>query len=194
MINKAIILGVLLLWFGNAFSQDDEYVYKWYTSNLEYLDKEKERGCGDSDYLKKIYWIQSIINKVSFNETEGSTDRKLLVKSLRGTLLSINLNNCILIEEFTTFHALNCNVYVIDDSGSKYKMKKEKGEWILISKDEIENYDIFIQEFNKIEPKLSCDGVWLEKYHIVLTLVENEVFKSKILTAPCSTTEINITW
>jgi len=183
---KTILIFLTILFLSKpAFSQKEDgisnYVYNWYKSNLKYLDATKESYCEDSVYMKNIYSIQSLVTKASFRKTMGSTERELLIHSLKGDLLNLNLNDLLIIEEFTLFHTLKYHVTIIDNSGNIFKLEKEKGDWILISRNITNEQNEYIKRYDKTKSIDNCNYGQVDNYYVVLTLVKDKMFSTKIL-------------
>ena len=191
-------IGLIILFssISGVFSQNSEdiksfYLLNWYNSNLAFLDAEKIKFINDSLYLKSIHLVQTRITSTSYRRIDGKSERELIIDELRGGAINIDLDNCFIIEEYTSFHSLKYNVTIITNVGDKVKLRIEGHKAVILSIDKVDTYDKFIKEFTSLESIVVCDSDRIDKYQLVITEVTNGQFMSKILAYPCSLNKID---
>ncbi|KJS06198.1 MAG: hypothetical protein VR77_06170 [Flavobacteriales bacterium BRH_c54] len=189
---KLIIIILTLVLSNNLLSQGIEdtkslYLLNWYNSNIEFLDSMKMKiPRQDTSFNKKLFLVQKRLTATSYRRINGKSNRELIIdKIIRETI--IDLNNCVIIEEYTSFKRLKYKTTIIFNDGSKLELTIENEEVVLIFINDVQiNYNNCIKEINLMNSTVVCEKDRIENYQVIFTIVNNGNFNSKILIYPCS--------
>jgi len=140
----------------------------------------------DTSFNKKLFLVQKRLTATSYRRINGKSNRELIIdKIIRETI--IDLNNCVIIEEYTSFKRLKYKTTIIFNDGSKLELTIENEEVVLIFINDVQiNYNNCIKEINLMNSTVVCEKDRIENYQVIFTIVNNGNFNSKILIYPCS--------